>query len=437
MAEYMEYKDSEIGKVGSVPAHWEITRIGNLFSEVSERYSVDRENILPLLSVSEYYGIAKRSDKIADDSVLVRAESLDGYKICQAGDIVSNIMLAWKGALGCSPFSGIVSPAYCVYRSKEDINPRYYHYLFRTKAYTDIFHVNSTGLIDSRLRLYTPKFFDLYAPIPTISEQNAIVDYLDAKIADIDLIIAEAKASIEEYKAWKASIIYEAVTKGLDSNVEMKDSGIEWLGTIPATWQPIRLKFLMKAIVDCPHETPEYSNDGAYYVIRTADQDVGYLRSDENMYRLNEAEYTKRIRRLPLNKDDIVYGREGERWGLACIVPESNKYCLGQRMMQFRCNRSVLLPEFARWALNSYGVYMQGTVDTIGSTSPHVNISTMRDYQIPIPSIAEQERIAKYITEKCDKIINLITEKELLITDLEAYKKSLIFEVVTGKRRVC
>lgn len=188
---------------------------------------------------------------------------------------------------------------------------------------------------------------------------------------------------------------------------------------------------------NCPHETPEYSNDGSYYVIRTADQDPGYLRPDENMYRLDENEYIKRIRRLPLAKDDIVYGREGERWGLACIVPASNKYCLGQRMMQFRCNTSIFLPEFARWALNSYGVYMQGTVDTIGSTSPHVNISTMRDYQIPIPSIVEQERIAKYITERCDKIINLIAEKELLITDLETYKKALIFEVVTGKRRVC
>lgn len=163
---------------------------------------------------------------------------------------------------------------------------------------------------------------------------------------------------------------------------------------------------------------------------------VGYLRSDDSMYRLDEAEYIKRIRRLPLEKDDIVYGREGERWGLACIIPESDKYCLGQRMMQFRCNGDIFLPEFARWALNSNGVYMQGTVDTIGSTSPHVNISTMRNYAIPIPPVDEQKQIAKYVTDRCDKLLELISRKEAFIAELESYKKSLIYEYVTGKKSV-
>ena len=126
----------------------------------------------------------------------------------------------------------------------------------------------------------------------------------------------------------------------------------------------VRLKFLLSQIIDCPHETPIYSADGNYLVIRTADQDIGKLRTDEDMYRLDESEYWNRIRRMSLEKDDIVYGREGERWGLACLVPESNKYCLGQRMLQFRCKSELFLPCFAMWALNSKFVYLQGAVDT-------------------------------------------------------------------------
>ena len=154
------------------------------------------------------------------------------------------------------------------------------------------------------------------------------------------------------------------------------------------------------------------------------------------MYRLNEAEFQRRSRRLSLVKNDIVYGREGERWGLACLVPESEKYCLGQRIMQFRCKVDRILPQYAMWALNSRHVYLQGIVDTLGSTSPHVNISTIRNYHIPLPPITEQRRISTYLFEKCGSINTIIKTKQSLIDDLESYKKSLIYEVVTGKRRI-
>ena len=154
------------------------------------------------------------------------------------------------------------------------------------------------------------------------------------------------------------------------------------------------------------------------------------------MYRLDRDEYKNRIRRMSLDKDDIVYGREGERWGLACLVPENNKYCLGQRMMQFRCKKETFLPEFAVWALNSKNVYLQGSYDTLGSTSPHVNISTMRNYAIPVPPIEEQEELVELINGKMKKIDFIIERKEKLINNLNTYKKSLIYEVVTGKREV-
>ena len=137
-----------------------------------------------------------------------------------------------------------------------------------------------------------------------------------------------------------------------------------------------------------------------------------------------------------MEKDDIVYGREGERWGLACLVPESNKYCLGQRMLQFRCKIESFLPRFAMWALNSKFVYLQGAVDTIGSTSPHVNISTLRNFLIPVPNINEQKEIAEYIDKKMLQLDKEVKQRENLINKLNEYKKSLIYEVVTGKKEV-
>ena len=272
--------------------------------------------------------------------------------------------------------------------------------------------------------------------LPIMQQQHRIADYLDHKCSQIDAIIARQQEVIEKLKAYKLSVITEAVTKGLNPHAPMKDSGVEWIGKVPEQWRMIRLKFLMSDIIDCPHETPAYSDDGEYLVIRTVDQDLGKLRADQDMYRLNRNEYQNRIRRMALNKNDIVYGREGERWGLACLVPESNKYCLGQRMLQFRCKNELLLPHFAVWALNSKYIYLQGSVDTIGSTSPHVNISTVQNFLMPVPQICEQQEITEYIDKKMLQLDKDLLHRNTLIRKLIGYKKSLVYEVVTGKKEV-
>ena len=427
MTTYTEYKNSGSQWLGIIPSSWETGVIGSLYSQRSTKVS---DNDYPPLSVT-MRGVLPQLDTVA------KTDAHDARKLVLKGDFAINSRSDRRGSCGISDYDGSVSLINTVLEPRGKMNPQYYNWLFHTVQFADEYYRNGHGIVDDLWTTRWDEMKRIVIPVPPEPEQAVIAIFLKKKIGAIDTIISEAKASIEEYKAWKASIVYEAVTKGLDPNAEMKESGIAWIGKIPKAWKLIKLKYLMDVIVDCPHETPDYSDTGKYFVIRTADQDVGYLRSDQKMYRLNEAEYSKRIRRLSLNKNDIVYGREGERWGLACIVPESNKYCLGQRMMQFRCNDSVFHPEFARWALNSYGVYMQGFEDTIGSTSPHVNISTIRDYSIPVPTIEEQKQIAGTITKKCDAIVSLITEKEKLIADLESYKKSLIFEVVTGKRRVC
>ena len=201
-------KQSEIPFLNEIPEHWHICRIKDLFNERIELSETGTED---LLSVSEYYGVAKRADKV-DGENITRSDSLIGYKICYVNDIISNIMLAWKGSLGRTKYNGIVSPAYGVYKPIVELNSSFYHYLFRTKLYKSIFRINSRGIIESRLRLYTPNFLGLSTVYPPIEEQHEIVNYLDEKCSKIDSIIEKIKLKIGRLKELKRSLINEVVT---------------------------------------------------------------------------------------------------------------------------------------------------------------------------------------------------------------------------------
>lgn len=194
--------------IGDIPEHWSICRIKSLYTE---RVELSEKGDEDLLSVSEYYGVAKRADKV-DGENISRSESLQGYKICYINDIVSNIMLAWKGSLGRTSYNGIVSPAYGVYKPIAVCNSLYYHYLFRTEIFKGIFKANSRGIIDSRLRLYTPNFLAINTLFPPKEEQDSIVAYLDEKCGKIDAIIEKIGKQIERLKELKRSLINEVVT---------------------------------------------------------------------------------------------------------------------------------------------------------------------------------------------------------------------------------
>ena len=201
-------KPSSIPFLGDVPEHWDIRRIKSLFDERVELSDTGMED---LLSVSEYYGVAKRADKVDGDNIS-RSNSLEGYKLCYVDDMVSNIMLAWKGSLGRTAYNGIVSPAYGVYKPIDVLNSNYYHYLFRTEIYKGIFRTYSRGIIESRLRLYTPNFLAILTVYPPFEEQCEIVAYLDEKCGKIDAIIEKIGKEVERLKELKRSLINETVT---------------------------------------------------------------------------------------------------------------------------------------------------------------------------------------------------------------------------------
>ena len=204
----VKLKDSGVAWIGKIPEGWEVKRLKSIFTESKAVSSTGKED---LLSVSEYYGVAKRVDKMEDGEYISRAETLVGYKKCKKDDLVINIMLAWKRGLGFSDYDGIVSPSYAVYRGK-NIVPHYFHYLLRTNMYIAEFKRNSKGIIDSRLRLYTDRFNNIKAVVPPLPEQRSIASYLDAECSKIDRAASIVEKQIDAYKRLKRSLINEVVT---------------------------------------------------------------------------------------------------------------------------------------------------------------------------------------------------------------------------------
>ena len=397
-------KDSGIEWIGEIPEGWEVTKLKYLATFPIEKNAHIDSPYIGLENIESWTG-----KYVSSDSQYDKSQALTFSR----NNILFGKLRPYLAKVFCASNDGCCSSEFCILNFSSSVNIRYFWNLLISPTFID--HVTKSTYGTKMPRANTDFIKNICAPVPPRIEQDRIALYLDASSAKIDSLISETRSSIEEYKKLKQAVITQAVATQQCSH--------------------IKLKYLMNVIVDCPHETPTYSFTGNYYVIRTADQALASLRCDEDMYRLDASEYKKRTRRLTLDKDDIVYGREGS-WGLACLVPQSNKYCLGQRVMQFRCNTRLLYPKYAMYALNSETVYMQGALDTIGSTAPHVNISTICNYLLPVPALNEQKEITNYLDAKCAEIAGLIAKKEQLVKELENYKKSLIYEVVTGKREV-
>ena len=233
-------KDSEIPLFGKIPAHWDVVRFENIFKE--EKNKLGNEKGLELLTLSKKHGVIYRKESVGDvdENILSRAESFEDYKVVSPKMLVMNIMLAWDGVLDFSTKKGFVSPAYNVFKSKYDIS--YFKYLLKINLIHAYFRTESKGITDFRLRLYSNNFLKMNVFVPPKNEQEKIVAYLDIETSKIDKKISILEQKFTKLEEYKQSVIFETVTKGLNSNVAMKDSGIEWIGDIPAHWNILRLK---------------------------------------------------------------------------------------------------------------------------------------------------------------------------------------------------
>ncbi|MGB0014370.1 MAG: restriction endonuclease subunit S [Candidatus Sulfotelmatobacter sp.] len=240
---YPAYRLAEGVWLGPIPSHWSVRRMKYVVREVDWRSTGGKEQ---LLRISQYTGVTQRqrTDGLAGPDT--RSDSLVGYKRVEPNDLVINIMLAWNGSMGVSRYSGIASPAYCVYGFEGDVDPWYFHNLLRSHAYKARIKASSTGVVESRLRLYSDDLGRIEALLPPSDEQAAIVRFLDWVNTRLERAIRAKRKVIALLDEQRQAIIHRAVTRGLDSSVPFKPSGISWLQHVPRHWQVTRLGRLAK-----------------------------------------------------------------------------------------------------------------------------------------------------------------------------------------------
>lgn len=348
---YSEYKDSGLPWLGHIPMHWDVKRAKSLLYGVDERSKAGKEE---LLTVSSARGVVHRKSATV---TMFKAKSYTGYKLCWPGDLVINSLWAWAGGLGVSKDHGIISSAYGVYRVRSDapLQPAFVHEVVRSSAFHWELQVRSKGVWISRLQLTDESFLNAPLHLPPLDEQAAIVRFLDHANGRIDRYIRAKRKLIALLNEQKRSAIHRAVTRGLDPNVRLRRSGMLWLTEIPVHWSVSRLKFEAADIVDCLHATPVYSATGEFPAIRTADVEPGRLRLAQAR-RISKEHFAVWTSRLEPREGDILYSREGERFGMAAVVPASVRLCISQRMMVFRIGPAQD-SSYIMWQLNCPHVY--------------------------------------------------------------------------------
>lgn len=406
------------------PPHWRVVPFWSLFQRTKSIGHADEE----LLSVYRDHGVIPTSSR--DDNHNKPSEDLSGYQLVTEGALVTNKMKAWQGSIAISRYRGIVSPAYYVYQPLSEEHDQFLHYLLRSEPYIALYQRISKGVRVSQWDLEHEALRTIPVPLPDIATQKRIADFLDAETVRIDVLIEKKQRLIDATEAEFLDRITHSVT-GSFQDAGRKPSGYDWHPTFPSTWHVVRLKFLCSKIVDCLHETPIHDDDGEYPSVRTADVKRGKLLV-ENAKRVSASEYLNRIQRLEPEPGDIVYTREGERFGLAALVPAGAKLCLGQRMMMFRVNRRVV-PAYLMWSLNGAFAYNYLKQGTAGATSPHLNIFDIRNVPIFLPPLEVQATICAELEARFaakEKMIDLV---EQTIDRLREYRAALITAAVTGQ----
>ena len=407
MERYSEYKDSGVQWLGKIPKHWDIIKAKYLWNEVFSFSENGSEN---LLSVSQYDGVTQAKNES-------RSESLKGYKKVAKDNLVINIMLAWMGGLGVSEYNGIVSPAYCVYRLKKR---------------------HSTGVIPSRWRMYTDDFGQVLTLVPPIDEQDMIVSYLDKVTSKIDEAIAQQQKMIDLLNERKRIIINNAVTKGLNPDVPMKDSGVDWIGEIPEHWEVMKTLFtLSMPITDGPHETPLLYEDGIPFVSAEAvSMGNGGINFNHIRGYISKTFYDECCKKYTPQRYDIYMIKSGATTGKVAIVETDVKFTIWSPLAVFRCNQQIMNPYYLFFVLQSKFYQLQVQLGWSYGTQQNIGMRTLEKLKVTVPPVCEQVMIANKIKEKLVPINNAIKIANEQITLLYERKQLIINNVVMGKVKV-
>ena len=411
-------KPSGIEWIGDIPDDWEVTKIGQLYLERNEKVS-DRE--YEALSVTKH-GILKQLESAA------KTDNGDNRKLVKSGDFVINSRSDRRGSCGISKFDGSVSLINIILMPTQKIANDYYNYLFRTENFADEFYKYGNGIIDDLWSTKWTSMKKILVPFPSLRTQQRIADYLDEKCGEIDATIAKQKESIEKLKAYKQSLISETVTKGLDKSAPLKPSGIEWIGDIPAHWEVCKIKNHCNLKTGSTPSSKDLSMfDGAENWFTPSDFTENYMLKN-SLRRLNAKVFDQNLVPIfpPLSVLIVGIGATTGKVGFTTSKSSSN-----QQITAIIPKDKNIFPKFLLfWMIANTKMIRETALFT---TLPILNNDTLGNATLLIPPYKEQLELASYIENKNIEIDAIINKKQNIIQKLDTYKKSLIFECVTGK----
>lgn len=425
-----EMKDSGIEWIGAIPQAWKTDRLQWHLKEINvSNNPIQTQNILSLTieaGVIPYAEKGNQGNKAKED--------YSQYKIAFPDTLVINSMNVIIGAVGISQYFGCVSPVYYVFEPIEGTDLRYIYYLFTNTGFQKEMRKYAKGILEIRLRISSNDMLKRIVPSPPFKEQQRIADYLDKMCAEIDAVLEKTRASIEEYKKLKQAVITQAVTKGIRGDRPMKGSGIEWIGEIPAGIPISRVglhfdivlgKMLCSAPVDDNYTLESY-----------------YCAADVHFEGLSNGE-KKKMWFSPDEKEqycvkngDLLVVEGGAGAGGCAIAASTDVPIYIQNSIMIVRSKGISNIRYLRYLLEC--LVKKGYIDVVcnKATIPHFTKDKLANVPFIVFSQSEQEEIAEYLNEKCAGIDALIVKKQQYLTEIENYKKSLIYEYVTGKKEV-
>lgn len=412
-------RDSGIPWIGEVPEGWGVNKIKYHLTRNEIKNKPDKQ----VLSVYRDYGVIPKDSR--DDNHNVTSEDTSKYKYVQKGDLVINKMKAWQGSLGGSKYEGIVSPAYYIYKFHDDsFDGKFFHYLIRG-CYKDEFRRISGGIREGQWDLSAEKFENTMIIIPPIPEQHRIADFLDSKCSEIDNLIENLRARVESAKEYKKAVITEAVTKGLDKDAKMKDSGVEWIGEIPEGWKIVQFKHIasIKSNLVQPDKYMKYPQIAPDNI----EKDTGRLLSHQTVEESGIISGNHLFYR-----GQILYSKIRPNLNKLTVAPFDG-LCSAD---MYPIESKLPTPFMVYSMLSTYFVSQVSLIIQDRVKMPKINQEELGEIKVVVPSQQEMLTIADYLDSKCSEIDALLQNYEDQITTLEEYKKSLIYEYVTGKKEV-
>lgn len=429
-----EMKDSGFSWIGKIPCDWSMQRVKHAFYRKNEKAMQDNPVILSLARS----GVRERDISNNEGQI---AESYYNYNPVDVDDLLINPMDLYSGAnCSISKIRGVISPAYINLRYKEGINPNFFDYYFKLQYWQMAFFSYGKGVsFENRWTLTSDTLMNYPIVVPSYSEQCNITAYLDNKCTKIDSIIEKQEKVIEKLKAYKLSVITEAVTKGLNPDVKMKDSGVEWIGEIPENWEIGKLKHTISFI-----ESGVSVNAGQN---EATTNELGVLKTSSVSKFVFDVHENKSVNRdeerrvsCPVRSNTLIVSRMNtpELVGACGYVEQDyDNIFLPDRLWQvhFVSNLNV---KFIWYYLRSKCVRYYISSLSTGTSSSMQNISQGQfgNIMLVLPPAVNQKDIVYYLDKKCSAIDKSIEKKQAIIEKLKEYKKSLIYEVVTGKKEV-